>query len=201
MSLGPGLNPSASRRADFHQTPVVHHVADHIGSDPPDGVRGKAHAAVRIEVLHRFHQTHVALLDEVQEVAEGALVLARDHHHEAKIAGDELVRGVDVALLPVCDGEAPLLLAAEQRIPADLGQVSLQRIVPDDRRRFVLLAALRHFLVVGQRRRLVQLFLRDDRVLTFVSHRSYNRSLVLPLQGGGWRRRRWKERRSSHSSG
>jgi hypothetical protein len=30
------------------------------------------------------------LLDEVEEIAERALVLTRDHHDQAQVAGDEL---------------------------------------------------------------------------------------------------------------
>ena len=91
------------RRADLHHPPVVHHVADDVGADPPDGVRREADAAVGIELLHRLHEADVALLDQVEQVAEGALVLARDHHHQPQVGGDQTVRRLDVLVLLVAD--------------------------------------------------------------------------------------------------
>src|SRR5438034_467176 len=60
------------RGADLHQAPVVHDVADDVGADPPHRVGGEADAAVGVEVLDRLEQADVPLLDEVEEVVEGA---------------------------------------------------------------------------------------------------------------------------------
>ena len=104
--------------------PVVHDVADDVGADPPHRVRREAHAAVRVEVLDRLEQPDVALLHEVEQVVDGALVLARDHHDEAEIRGDEVPRRLPVALLLPLDGELVLLLARQDGDAADLGEVA-----------------------------------------------------------------------------
>src|SRR4029079_12367106 len=74
--------PLRLRRAELYQAPIVHDVTNDVRADPPYGVRREAHAAVRIEVLHRLHEADVALLDEIEERAERPLVLARDHDDE-----------------------------------------------------------------------------------------------------------------------
>ena len=74
-------------------------------------------------------------MDEVEERAERALVLARDHDDETQVAGDESVCGGDVVLALEADGEVMLLLAREQRVAADLREVALQGIERNERAR------------------------------------------------------------------
>src|SRR5437867_3343697 len=123
------------RGADLHQAPVVHDVADNVGADPPHRVGREADAAVGVEVLDRLEQTDVPLLDQIEEVVEGALVLARDHHDEAEVGSDEAPRGLAVLVLVPAHGELVLLLAREDGDAADLGQVALERVGGDERAR------------------------------------------------------------------
>ena len=63
---------------------------------------------------------------------ERALVLARDEHDEPQVRGDELPRGLTVALLVPADGELVLFLARQDRDAPDLGEVALQRVGGDE---------------------------------------------------------------------
>src|SRR5438034_1778644 len=120
------------RGADLHQAPVVHDVADDVGADPPHRVGREADAAVGVEVLDRLEETDVALLDEVEQVVEGALVLARDHHDQAEVGRDETPRRLPVLVLVPAHGELVLLLAREDGDAADLGEVALERVGGDE---------------------------------------------------------------------
>src|SRR6059036_3543591 len=120
------------RGADLHQAPVVHDVADDVGADPPHRVGREADAAVGVEVLDRLEETDVALLDEVEQVVEGALVLARDHHDQAEVGRDETPCRLPVLVLVPAHGELVLLLAREDGDAADLGEVALERVGGDE---------------------------------------------------------------------
>src|SRR5881396_2590237 len=120
------------RGADLHQAPVVHDVADDVGADPPHRVGGEADAAVGVEVLDRLEEADVPLLDEVEEIVEGALVLARDHHDQPEVGRDEAPRRLPVLVLVPAHGELVLLLAREERDAADLAQVALERVGGDE---------------------------------------------------------------------
>ena len=76
------------RGADFHQPPVVDEVAIDVSANPPHRVGGKSDPAIGVEILDRFHQPDVALLDEVEQVLGGARELHCDLHHQAQIRGD-----------------------------------------------------------------------------------------------------------------
>src|ERR1051325_1881033 len=196
------------RRADLDHAPVVNEVPDDIGANPPDGIRRKADAAVRIEVLHRLHQADIALLDEIEEIAKRALILARDHHHESQVRRDEFVSRLDVSTLLVFDCDLVLFLAAEHRIAPDFGEITLQRIGRNDR--------LRRRFIVGLR---AGLFANVDRfgkrnifaVIVFLGHESSRRRTngAAALQDGVLRnftadRYVWQDcenRRFGHSGG
>src|SRR5262249_11797266 len=70
----------------------------------------------------------VAFLHEVEEVVEGALVLARDHDDQTEVRGHEPPRGRPVAVLVPADRELVLFLTREDRDAADPGEVALAGI-------------------------------------------------------------------------
>ena len=86
-----------------------------------------------IEILDRFHQADVALLDEIERVFGRARELERDLHHQAQIRGDEAIRVGRISLLDVTARDYRLFLAGQQREAANLGQVAAERIDRDDR--------------------------------------------------------------------
>src|SRR2546425_2966591 len=122
------------RGADLHQPPVVDDVPDDVGADPPDRVGRKADSAVGVEVLDRLEEPDVPLLDQVEEIVEGALVLARDHHDQAQVRRDELPSRLALALLVPAERQLVLLLAREDGDAADLGEVALEGVDRDERR-------------------------------------------------------------------
>jgi hypothetical protein len=47
-------------------------------ASPPRGIGGKLLASAIVELVHRFHQTDVALLDQIEELQSAAAVLFGD---------------------------------------------------------------------------------------------------------------------------
>ena len=131
------------RGADFDQPPVVDQETVDVGAHPPNRVRGKADAAVRVEVAHGLHQADVALLNQVEQVARGVGELAGDFDHQAQIGGNQSIRVGRIVMLRVALGDFDFFLAAEQRKAANFGQIAAQRIVGDQPPAFALGALLR----------------------------------------------------------
>src|SRR5581483_7529976 len=52
-------------RPDLDHAPVVDEVADDISANPPDSVRRKADAAVRVEILDSLHEADVPFLNKI----------------------------------------------------------------------------------------------------------------------------------------
>ncbi len=87
----------------------------HLGLDPVDRERDQAHAAFRVEALHRLHQADVAFLDQVgvrQAIAE---VAARDGDHEAQVRDNKFPRRFEIVGVAEAPGERALFLGAEER--------------------------------------------------------------------------------------
>src|SRR2546422_5311192 len=78
--------------------------------------------------MRRADQAEVPLVDQVREGDALVLVLLRDRHHETEVAAHQLVEGF-LLLLPDAPGEVDFFLLRDQRIPADLAQVLIQRAV------------------------------------------------------------------------
>src|SRR6202167_1159437 len=124
--------------ADFHQPPVVDQVAVDVGAHPPHGVRRKADSMFGVEILDRFHQADVALLDKVEHVPGRARELVRKLHYQPQIGGDQPVRIRGILVLHVAARDHRLLLAREQREAANLSQAAAERIGCDQRAAFFL---------------------------------------------------------------
>ncbi len=94
-----------------------------LGADPMQGERDEAHAALGVEAAHRFHEAHVALLDQValgQAVAE---VVAAHADHEPQMAHHELACGFNVLHVLPAQAELVLLLGGQERVAVDRGDV------------------------------------------------------------------------------
>src|SRR5207302_1074270 len=115
------------RGPQLHQAPALEDVVLDEGPDPPPGVGDQSDALVGVELLHGLHQADVPLLDEVGHLDSVRAILVGDLYDEAQVAGDELVRGVEVPILRVEPGEALLLVDRQQRISVDLRQVHRER--------------------------------------------------------------------------
>ena len=61
--------------------------------DRPTGVGAELVAPRVVELLHRPHQRHVAVADQLEEVLRRAHVPLGDRHHQPQIGADDLVLG------------------------------------------------------------------------------------------------------------
>ena len=80
-------------------------------SCPPRGVGRKLIAATVLELLHRLHEAHGALLDQVEEAHAAVHVLLGDRDHEPEVGLDHLRLGL-VGLANVELGLADDLLSS-----------------------------------------------------------------------------------------
>src|SRR3546814_1617447 len=85
--------------------------------------RGKAKAALGVELLHALHQADIALADQLADRQAVAAIAHRDLGDEAEVRGDELRRRLIIAMLLKALGEHIFLLGRQQRKFADFGQV------------------------------------------------------------------------------
>ena len=69
-------------------------------ANPPRGVGGEFVAAPILEFLHRFHQAHVALLDQIEEGQPAVGVFFRDGNNESEVRLDHLRLGPERLLQP-----------------------------------------------------------------------------------------------------
>ena len=125
----------------FHLVDGFHHVhrnadgsrliGDGAGNglaDPPGCIGGKLKALGVVELLHRFNQAKVALLNQVQELHAAAHIPLGNADHQAQVRLAQPLAGKGVA---VCHagGKLNLLLGGEQRHPANFLEVDLNRVV------------------------------------------------------------------------
>jgi hypothetical protein len=100
-------------------------------ADPPGRVGRELVAAPVLKFIDRFHQSDVALLDEIQELQAAIRVLLRDRDDEAQVGLDHLLlrlRGLNLAGLD--DGHDALDLVG-LRVGARLGDLDLLLGDPD----------------------------------------------------------------------
>ena len=64
------------------------------------GKRHQPHSPIRIKVFDGFHEADVAFLNEVGVREPVAQIPAGDRNHEAQMADDQRLCGVDVAFVP-----------------------------------------------------------------------------------------------------
>ena len=61
--------------------------------DPPAGIGGEAVPEPVVELLRRAHESHVAFLNQVQELQTAVAVLLREAHHQPQVGLDEDLLG------------------------------------------------------------------------------------------------------------
>ena len=96
------------------------------GLDPPHRIGGEAEALFGLEALHRLHQADIAFRDDLGDRQAIAAIAHGDLGDEAQMAGDELVRGVAVAMLAPALGQHVFLLRFQHREPADFFEIAGQ---------------------------------------------------------------------------
>ena len=111
-------------RAHLHQAPGAQDVFLDRSLDPPHGIGRQAEAAFRIEFLDGLHQADIAFRDHFADRQAVAAIAHGDLGHEPQMAGDELVRGVAVAMLLVTLGEHVFFLRLQHRKAADFFEVA-----------------------------------------------------------------------------
>ena len=111
-------------RAQLHQRPGVQDVFLDGGADPPHGVGGEPEAAVGVEALDRLHQADIALGDDLVHRQAVAAVAHGDLGDQAQMAGDQLVRGMEVVVLAPALGQHVLLALLQHREAADLAEIA-----------------------------------------------------------------------------
>ena len=92
--------------------------------NPPGGVGGEFHAAVRVEPIDGFHQADIALADEIEQRETVILVAAGNGHDEAQVGLDHMLAGLFIA---VADFQCQLQLffGREEVSAADLVKIQL----------------------------------------------------------------------------
>src|ERR1041385_5183081 len=63
-------------------------------ADPPRGIGGEFVAAAVIKFVHRFHQTHIAFLDQVQELQASVGVLFCNRNHQPEVGFNEFTLSI-----------------------------------------------------------------------------------------------------------
>ena len=87
------------RRAGAHDRPIAQHEILHRRADPPRGVGGEAHFALRLEARRGLHQADIALLHQIAH-RQAVMAEARGHRDdEAQIGGDQFVQRALVVLV------------------------------------------------------------------------------------------------------
>ena len=98
--------------------------------DPPCCVGREFEAFGIIELIDGFQQTHVALLDEVEELHPSADIFFRDTDDETEIRFRETVfRRLIVRVFRETPCEILFFLGCQQRYSADILQIDLHRVI------------------------------------------------------------------------
>ena len=100
--------------AAANDRPVPQDVILHRGADPPGGVGGEAHLALRIEAGRGLQQAHMAFLDQI---GHGQAVMpepGRDRDDEPHMSGGQLMKRRFIAVVLPANGQQPLLLPFEE---------------------------------------------------------------------------------------
>ena len=93
--------------------------------DPPGGVSRKLGAFGRVEALDAFHQTDIALVDEVEQWQAQPVVIAGDLHHQPQVGLDHVLSRLLVAFFDALS-QGNLFGGGQQFHLPDLAQIELQ---------------------------------------------------------------------------
>ena len=119
--------PLVLGRPDFDQSIGVQEIAENVGPRPPGGIGVKADVLRRVELLDRLHQADVAFLNQVHVVGAGVEIFGGNRDRHAQVGHDEFHGGVAAALRVIFMEQAQFFFFGEIGIPADFGQVLLER--------------------------------------------------------------------------
>jgi hypothetical protein len=140
-------NSLRGRGAHFHERPGMQDIFLDRGANPPHGIGREAEPALRIEALDRLHHADIALGDELGNRQAVAAIAHGDLGHQSQMAGDQLMRGIGVAMLAPAFGEHVFLLRLQHRELADLGEVARQVAVGRQDREILCSSHVRHLVV------------------------------------------------------
>jgi hypothetical protein len=116
--------PLVGRGAHLHQRPRAQDVLLDCRLDPPRRVGCEPEALLGLEALDCLQQADIALRDHLGDRKFVAAIVPGDLGHESQMAGDELVRGVTVAVLAPALGQHVFFLALQHREPPDLLKIT-----------------------------------------------------------------------------
>ena len=92
--------------------------------DPPHGVGRQAESAIGVEALDRLRHADVAFANQLAHRQAVAAVAHRDLGDQPEMAGDQLVRGLGIAVLAPAPGQLEFLVRLQHREFLDLPQVT-----------------------------------------------------------------------------
>ncbi|MNJ56798.1 hypothetical protein D3C77_523620 [compost metagenome] len=99
--------------------------------NPPSSIGTELKALLKVELLHRFNQTHIPLLDQVKEQHAAAYITLRNADHESEVRFSKTPL---CFLVPIFNalGQFNLIICRQQRYSADFLQVHSHRIIDLD---------------------------------------------------------------------
>ena len=100
-------------------------------TDPPCRIRTELITFCIIKLVYGLHQTHVSLLDQIQERHASSYVLLGNTYYQSEVRFGQFLFGFFIALL-YSFGQLNLFLTGQQRYIADLFQVHSYRILGTD---------------------------------------------------------------------
>ena len=83
----------------FHHAPVFQDVFVYLCLDPMHGITHQAHPLFGIKTFDRFHEAHIALLNEVGMRQAVAQVLSGHRDHQAQMRHDQFSRRFQVVVV------------------------------------------------------------------------------------------------------
>ena len=109
---------------DFDKRPRPQNIFLNGGFNPPHGVSGQTKAFFWLKFFHRMHHAKITLRDQIGNRQAIAAISHGNFCHKPQMAGDQLVRGGDIAFVFPCFRQHIFLARFQHRKRTDLVQIA-----------------------------------------------------------------------------
>ncbi|MNU80572.1 hypothetical protein D3C71_702070 [compost metagenome] len=103
-------------------------------TDPPCRIRTEFEALLKVELLHRFDETHISFLNQVQEQHSTSYITFGYTYHETKISFSQPAFGFFIAFLNPL-GELDFIITGQEGNTSYFLQIHPNRVIDFDTRR------------------------------------------------------------------